>query len=78
SYWQAKQAALALPVQWQAGAGATLHSAAVVADLAARLDSEDGYVYHQRGDMDIVAGKAGGAVKSISAEYRAPFLAHAA
>jgi isoquinoline 1-oxidoreductase beta subunit len=78
SYWQAKQAALVLPVQWQAGAGAALQSAAVVADLAARLDSEDGYVYHQRGDMDVVAGKAGGALKSISAEYRAPFLAHAA
>jgi isoquinoline 1-oxidoreductase beta subunit len=74
SWWAAKQAAAALPVTWNRGAGAALSSEAVFRDFAARLDAEPGFTYHQAGDMEA----ARGAAKTIRAEYRAPFLAHAA
>jgi isoquinoline 1-oxidoreductase beta subunit len=77
SYWQARQAALALEVQWNDGPQAGLSSAAIYADFAAKLDREDGHAYYQAGDMDAVQGKAAGVAKTVSAEYRAPYLAHA-
>jgi isoquinoline 1-oxidoreductase beta subunit len=73
SWWQAKQAAAALAVRWNEGKGAQLSSAAVFAEFAQRLDSEAGYVYHESGSQDAVSGAAA----TVSAEYRAPFLAHA-
>ncbi|MYM31921.1 molybdopterin-dependent oxidoreductase [Duganella sp. CY15W] len=78
SYWQARQAALALDVQWHDGPLASLSSAAIYAGFAHQLDSEDGYAYYKAGDMDAVEGKAAGVAKTIKAEYRAPYLAHAA
>jgi isoquinoline 1-oxidoreductase beta subunit len=87
STWQARQAALALPIKWNDGANAGLSSAAIYQDFAARLDSESGYDYYKVGDMAAVdaarsAGKdaappAAGTARTIHAEYRAPFLAHA-
>ncbi|MDY0977054.1 molybdopterin cofactor-binding domain-containing protein [Massilia sp. CFBP9012] len=73
TWWQARQAAQALPVTWQPGEGATLSSAAVLAGLARALDEERGYVYHETGAQEVA-----GAVRTLQAEYRAPFLAHAA
>jgi isoquinoline 1-oxidoreductase beta subunit len=73
SWWAAKQAASALPVSWDEGASAGLSSAAIFKDFAARLDAGAGHVYHSAGSQD--AGQ--GAVNTIRAEYRAPFLAHA-
>jgi isoquinoline 1-oxidoreductase beta subunit len=78
SYWQARQAALALPVTWRDGAHAGLSSDAIYAGFAASLDRQAGHAYHQAGDMDVVEGRSGNVVKTIGAEYRAPFLAHAA
>ena len=72
SWWLAKQAAAALPVQWADGPNAKLSTAAIFSDFARRLDAESGFVYHRSGDPH-----AAGAAKAISAEYRAPFLAHA-
>jgi isoquinoline 1-oxidoreductase beta subunit len=78
SYWQAKQAALALDIKWNDGPLAGLSSAAIYAEFAAKLDKEDGYAYYKAGDMDAVEGKAAGVAKTVTAEYRAPYLAHAA
>jgi isoquinoline 1-oxidoreductase beta subunit len=78
SYWQAKQAALALDVKWNDGPLAGLSSAAIYAEFAAKLDKEDGFAYYKAGDMDAVEGKAAGVAKTVQAEYRAPYLAHAA
>ena len=72
-YWQAKQAVTALPVYWTDGPQVNLTSAAVMKDLAWSLDTDAGHVYHGRGDLD--AGRVG--VKTVKAEYSAPFLAHA-
>jgi isoquinoline 1-oxidoreductase beta subunit len=74
SWWAAKQAATALPLTWDEGAGAKLSNAAIFTDFAARLDFDAGHVYHSAGS----GGVAKGAVaQTIHAEYRAPFLAHA-
>jgi isoquinoline 1-oxidoreductase beta subunit len=73
SWWQAKQAAAALPVTWNPGAAAQLSSAGIFAGLARALDEDSGFTYHASGDPAMP-----GAAKAISAEYRAPFLAHAA
>jgi isoquinoline 1-oxidoreductase beta subunit len=78
TWWQARQAALALEVQWNAGAQAGLSSAAIYADFAAKLDAEPGHAYYKAGDMAAVEGKAAGVAKTVKAEYRAPYLAHAA
>jgi isoquinoline 1-oxidoreductase subunit beta len=72
SWWQARQAAAALPVSWQQGEGANISSESIFAGLARALDEQAGFVYHESGNQGLP-----GAVKTISAEYRAPFLAHA-
>lgn len=72
SWWQAKQAAAALPVTWNEGAHAKLSSAAIYEGFAAALDNESGYAYFESGTQDV-----GGVARTVSAEYRAPFLAHA-
>ncbi|CAN7460059.1 molybdopterin cofactor-binding domain-containing protein [Massilia sp. LjRoot122] len=73
SWWQARQAAQALPVTWNEGDAAKLSTASVFADFARALDEESGYVYHEAGSQDVQ-----GAAMTVTAEYRAPFLAHAA
>ena len=72
SWWQARQAAAALPVVWDDGPNAALSTEAIFAGLAHSLDTESGYTYFESGSQE-----AAGAVKTVSAEYRAPFLAHA-
>ncbi|MFA9216031.1 MAG: molybdopterin cofactor-binding domain-containing protein [Sphingomonadaceae bacterium] len=80
STWQAKQAALALPLQWQDGPHAGLSSAAIYADFARQLDSAAGYDYFKQGDTAALdaARTAPAGPRVLHAEYRAPFLAHAA
>jgi isoquinoline 1-oxidoreductase beta subunit len=73
TWWAAKQAAAALPLTWNEGESARLSSAAIFQQFAARLDADGGHVYHETGSQDAATGAA----KTIRAEYRAPFLAHA-
>lgn len=73
SFWQAKQAAAALPIRWDDGASAKLSSEEIYASLANALDTEDGDNYHKRGDMV----HAGSALRTIKSMYRVPYLAHA-
>lgn len=75
TWWRAKQAAATLPTQWRAGPQSNLSSAEVYAGLARLLDAEAGHTYHASGKVD---GKEVQAMTQVSAEYRAPFLAHAA
>ena len=72
SWWQAKQAAAALPVTWNEGAHAGLSSEAIYRGFAEALDNESGYAYFESGTQDVR-----GVARTVSAEYRAPFLAHA-
>lgn len=73
SWWQARQAAASLPVTWNEGEAARLSSEAVFEDFARALDEESGYVYHEAGTQDV-----DGVAMTVMAEYRAPYLAHAA
>lgn len=77
SYFEAKQALAALPIEWQAGTNATLDSAAVFAQLAQQLDSEAGFTYYQQGDNAALQAPLAGNHKLLKAQYQAPFLAHA-
>ncbi len=70
-WWQAKQAALALPVQWTTSPHAALSSESVFAGFAKALDEESGHAYFETGSQDLAD------TRIVQAEYRAPFLAHA-
>jgi isoquinoline 1-oxidoreductase beta subunit len=74
SFWQAQQAVKALPVRWTDSPADKLDTAQIFADFARQLDTESGHVYHHTGNLDA----AESAAKTIEAEYRAPYLAHAA
>ncbi len=73
SWWQARQAAAALQVVWNEGEHARLSTESVFEELARALDEDSGYTYHEAGSQDVA-----GAAVTVAAEYRAPFLAHAA
>ena len=73
SWWQARQAANALPVTWNEGAHARLSTETLFESFARALDEEGGFAYHEAGSQDVT-----GAAVTVSAEYRAPYLAHAA
>lgn len=71
--WQAQQAVATLAIVWDEGANTALSTASVFAGLAKSLDTESGYVFRETGSQEV--GSAG--VKTVRAEYSAPFLAHA-
>ncbi len=70
-WWQARQAVAALPVNWNEGEHVQLSSEAVFAQFEHALNKESGFAYHSAGSMDVAGAK------TVSAEYRAPYLAHA-
>ncbi len=72
---QAQRALAQVTVQWEAGAAASLSSRALEAELAAALDAGEGRVHFERGDVEAALAQA---ARRIDAEYRVPFLAHAA
>jgi isoquinoline 1-oxidoreductase beta subunit len=72
SWWQAKTAAAALDVRWHEEEGSKLSSESIFAGFAAALDNESGYAYFESGTQDVAD-----VAKTVTAEYRAPFLAHA-
>ncbi|MEO0314706.1 MAG: hypothetical protein RI928_1162 [Pseudomonadota bacterium] len=73
SWWLAHKALSRLPVVWDDGANAKFSDAALFAQLKESLDQEKGFTYFSQG-----SGEAPPSAKKITAEYRAPLLAHAA
>ena len=73
-YWQAKKAAAALDPQWEEVALSSVNSAQVKADYNAALNSDEGLVEAEQGDLEIGFEQAAEIVES---EYWAPYLAHA-
>ena len=74
SPWRALQALQAVQVQWnEAVPAASLHSAQALDTLAGQLDHDDGDAFYVAGDVQAALGTA---AQQISAEYRAPWLAH--
>ena len=77
--YRALQAVKTVKVQWQHGAAAGISSADIVQGLAQALTPEAlqknaASVIHQVGDSRAALA---GAARTLSAEYRAPYLAHA-
>jgi isoquinoline 1-oxidoreductase beta subunit len=73
SWWQAKQAADALPVTWDEGPNGGVSSASILASLRAGLTAQDAAVARRDGDVAAALARAG---TVIEAEYFAPFLSH--
>jgi isoquinoline 1-oxidoreductase subunit beta len=63
-----------IEIEWDHGAAAALSSQSINSDLVNALDSHDGKVHFERGDITAALKSAAMIVK---AEYRVPFLAHA-
>lgn len=62
-----------MPVTWRDSPHAGLSTQDVFAGLARALDEERGYVYFETGSQHVA-----GVARVVQAEYRAPYLAHAA
>ncbi len=74
--WHAMQALKATTIAWDEAASpaAGFASAVFIDHLAKTLDQDEGFAYFKTGDVETALK---GAAKTVSAEYRAPFLAHA-
>jgi isoquinoline 1-oxidoreductase beta subunit len=75
SWWQAQQAAQAVPVEWQQRPAGALDSRQIERELEEALRGEGGFTFHEQGD---VAQAEAGGNRKIEVLYRAPYLAHAA
>lgn len=74
TFWHAKTAVEAMPIDWDPGAGAKVSSASIAAMLKEGLDADQAYVGNQAGDAKAVIGRA---AKRIEAVYSFPYQAHA-
>jgi isoquinoline 1-oxidoreductase beta subunit len=73
SFWRAKQASLALPIEWDPGAGAGANSAQMAADYREAL--KGGPLQNAKSVGDAPKALAQGDV--VEALYEVPYLAHA-
>lgn len=74
TWWRAKSALDALPIEWDEGPHAKLSSADVAATLKAGLDAPDAVVGHERGKAKETLA---GAARTIEAVYSYPHQNHA-
>ena len=74
TWWRAKTAVDALPIEWDLGPNAQASSSAFATTLKAGLDAEQAFVGNSNGD--IKAGLAG-AARKVSAVYSFPHQNHA-
>ena len=75
STFHAMRALEQVKIEWDHGPAAGVSSEDVFRQLAQTLDREAGFAYYRHGDADAALKSA---AKTITAEYRAPCLAHAA
>ena len=74
TWWRAKTALDALPIQWDFGTNAEQSSAKIAEHLKAGLSGGESYAQRNEGDaLKAIAGAA----KTVEAVYGTPFLAHA-
>lgn len=74
SWWQAQQAAQAVPVEWQQRPAGALDSRQIERELDEALQGEGGFTFHEQG---AVAQAEAAGNRKIEALYHAPYLAHA-
>jgi isoquinoline 1-oxidoreductase subunit beta len=73
-YWQARKALDAVKATWNEGAAANISSADVMKKLSSALDNDTGFGFYKTGDVEAALKTAN---SKITAEYAAPYLAHA-
>ncbi|MEM6709887.1 MAG: molybdopterin cofactor-binding domain-containing protein [Pseudomonadota bacterium] len=74
TWWQAKTALDALPIEWEKGPHADLNSAGIDAMLNEGLDADDAFVGNQNGNYGNAIAKA---AKTVEARYSYPYQNHA-
>lgn len=74
TFWRAKTALDALPIQWDEGPNAKVSSATIAATLREGLSAPDAFVGHKAGDAKAALGKAS---RVIEADYGFPYQNHA-
>jgi isoquinoline 1-oxidoreductase beta subunit len=70
--WHARQACQAVAVDWQQRPSGPLESSRIAQEMEAAVRSQQGHVFHERGD--VAAAEASG--RQVEAWYHAPYLAH--
>ncbi len=76
SYWEAQKALRGLAIEWDNGGKESVSSETIATSLSEGLAAKD--VPVARNDGDVEKALAAEGVKVISAEYRVPYLSHAA
>ncbi len=74
STYQAMKALTQVQVTWDDAAASAWSSDTIDAELRKALDSDQGFAYFSHGDVNDALQKA---ARTVKAEYRAPYLAHA-
>ena len=74
TFWQAKTALDALPVEWDGGENARVSSATIDARLTEGLDAAEAFVGNSQGDARAAIA---GAARKVEAVYSYPFQNHA-
>jgi isoquinoline 1-oxidoreductase beta subunit len=74
TWWQARTALAALPIEWDDGPNAKVSSASIAEMLKAGLDAQDPFVGNQQGDARAAIS---GAARKVEAIYSYPFQNHA-
>ena len=74
TWWQAKTALAALPIEWDEGPNAKASSASIAEWLKGGLDAEEAFVGNKSGDAKDAIAKA---AKKVEAVYAYPYQNHA-
>ena len=74
TWWQAKTALDALPIEWDPGENAKVSSASIAEWLKAGLDAPEAFVGNSNGDAKAALA---GAAKKVEAVYSYPYQNHA-
>src|SRR5262245_45527604 len=74
TWWNARSALAALPIEWDDGPNAKVSSESIAEILKAGLGAEQAFVGNQNGDIKTALS---GAVKKVEAVYAYPFQNHA-
>ena len=74
TWWQAKKALDALPIEWDEGENAKVSSATILELLKGGLDATEAAIGQKIGDAP---GAISGAAKKVEAVYHSPFVNHA-
>ena len=74
TWWHAKTALDAIPVEWDGGDNAKVSSASIAEVLKAGLDANEAFVHNQKGDAGAAIAKS---AKKVEAVYAYPYQNHA-